>query len=304
VSHSHAHSHSRPHGPDRAQSKRALLAVLALTSVFTVVEVVAGVLSGSLALLADAGHMLSDSLSLGVALFAIWLAERPPTPNRSFGYQRAEILAALANGVTLVAISVWIFIEAYGRFDDPPEVTGSTMLVVAVAGLLVNAVGARILWRSGAESLNMSAALRHVLADLLGSLGVIVAALVILATDWLYADPLVSVLIGLLILASSWGVLRDATRVLIEASPAGLDASEVGTAMAEIEGVVEVHDLHLWEVTSGFPALSAHVLADPEADCPSLRLALEARLAERFAIEHTTLQVENVPPRLIQIEDT
>ncbi len=298
------HSHAHSHGPDRAQSRRALLAVLALTSVFTVVEIVAGVLSGSLALIADAGHMLSDSLSLGVALFAIWLAERPPTPNRSFGYQRAEILAALANGVTLVAISVWIFIEAAGRFGDPPDVAGSTMLIVAVVGLLVNAIGARILWRSGAESLNMSAALRHVFADLLGSLGVIVAALVILATGWLYADPLVSVLIGLLILGSSWGVLRDATRVLIEASPAGLDATEVGTSMADTDGVVEVHDLHLWEVTSGFPALSAHVLANPEADCPALRLTLERELAEGFGIEHTTLQIENVPPKLIQIEDT
>jgi len=179
------------------------------------VEVVGGLITGSLALLADAGHMLSDALSLGVALFAVWLAGRPSTPNRSFGYKRAEILAALFNGATLVAISVWIFIEAYHRFREPPEILGGWMLVVAAVGLVVNAAGAAILSRSGGESLNLQGALRHVVADILGSLGALAAALMILATGWYYADPIISVLIGLLVLGSSWKLLRDSTNVLL-----------------------------------------------------------------------------------------
>ncbi len=194
---------------DRVGAKRALKLTLALTTAFLVVEVAGGLISGSLALLADAAHMLSDSLSLGVALFAAWLAGRPGGPSRTFGYRRAEILAALFNGVTLVAISIWIFIEAGIRFGDPPEVEAGLMLAVAAVGLVVNLVAARILHAHSGESLNVSAALRHVVADVLGSFGVIVAALVILATDWEYADPAISVAIGVLILTSSWSILRD-----------------------------------------------------------------------------------------------
>jgi cobalt-zinc-cadmium efflux system protein len=268
--------------------------VLLLTIVFAVAEAAGGLLTGSLALLADAGHMLSDSASLAIALFAFWLSGRPATPERSFGYKRAEILAALANGVTLVAISIWIFVEAYRRLFDPPEILGGWMLAVAVLGLLVNAVGALIVSRSERESLNLQGAMRHLVADVLGSAGAIAAAGIILMTGWRYADPIVSVLIGLLILASSWTLLRDSLNVLLEATPRGIDASAVGRRMAAADGVVEVHDLHIWTITSGFPALAAHVLVGREENCHARRRDLEDLLAREYGIEHTTLQVDHV----------
>jgi len=301
-----AHTHGHRHGDERrSANRRVLAAVLALTASFTVVEFIGGLLTGSLALLADAGHMLSDTLALALAFLASWLASRPATPQRSFGLQRAEILAALANGVTLVAISIWIFVEAYRRLGDPPEVLGSWMLAVAAAGLLVNLTAAGVLMRGERESLNVQAALRHVLADALGSVAAIVAALVILATGWLYADPLVSALIGLLILASSWGVLRDSVGILLEAAPRGIDASEVGRRLSSAPGVAEVHDLHIWTITSGFPALAAHVLVPPGEDCHARRRELEELIRREYGIEHTTLQVEHLHHRgrLVTIGD-
>jgi cobalt-zinc-cadmium efflux system protein len=288
------------HGRD--QSRRALTWTVALTVTFTVVELVGGLLTDSLALLADAAHMLSDDLSLGLALVAVWLAGRPPSPRRTFGYQRAEILAALFNGVTLVVISVLIFIEAVRRFSDPPDVVGGWMLVIACGGLAVNLIAARILYGAGTESLNVSAAFRHVLADLAGSVGVIVAALIILITGWEYADPLVSALIGVLVLASSWSIIRDSGTILLEASPRGLNVEDVGTAMASVPGVVEVHDLHVWTITSGFPALAAHVTVGRDSDCHAKRRDLEGMLAERFGLEHTTIQVDHEGGELLQIE--
>jgi cobalt-zinc-cadmium efflux system protein len=290
VAHTHEHEHGT-HG--REGSSRALAIVLAITASFTVVEVAGGLLTGSLALLADAGHMLSDNLSLGLALFAAWLAGRPATPERSFGYRRAEILAALANGVALVAISIWVFVEAISRFREPTEVLGVPMLAVAALGLVVNAAGALILSRSGGESLNVEGAMRHVIADALGSVGAMAAAGVIILTGWRYADPLISAAIGILILASSWTLLRDSTNVLLEATPRGLDAEEVGRKMAAAEGVTEVHDLHIWTITSGFPALSAHVLVGHHEDCHARRRDLEELLAQEFGISHTTLQVDH-----------
>jgi cobalt-zinc-cadmium efflux system protein len=287
--HEHEHTVNVRNG-----NRRALVVVLALTASFTVVEIIGGLLTGSLALLADAGHMLSDNLSLGVALFAAWLAGRPATPEKSFGYRRAEILAALANGVTLVAISIWVFVEAYARFREPTEVLGGPMLAVAALGLLVNAVGAAILYRSGGESLNVQGAMRHVLADALGSVGAMVAAAIIIQTGWRYADPLISVAIGILILGSSWALLRDSTNILLEATPRGLDAEEVGRKMAAAEGIIEVHDLHIWTITSGFPALSAHVLVGGHEDCHARRRELEELLSQEFDISHTTLQVDHV----------
>lgn len=290
----HAHSHSQaPDHEVRARSRRSLTLVLCLTAAFTVAEVIGGVLTHSLALLADAGHMLSDSISLAVALISARLAELPTTANRSFGLRRAEVLGALFNGVTLVAIAIWVFVEAIGRLDDPPEVLGAGMLAVALAGVLVNLVAVSILHRGGGSSLNVRAALRHVIADLLGSLGAVLAAVVILATGWLEADPLVSVLIGVLVLASSWSILRDSVAVLLEGTPRGIDADTVGRAMAGVQGVVEVHDLHIWTVTSGFSALAAHVLVRPGDDCHARRREIEATLRRRFGIEHTTLQVDH-----------
>jgi cobalt-zinc-cadmium efflux system protein len=272
---------------------RALAAVLALTVGLTIVEAIGGVWTGSLALLADAGHMLADDVSLALALLALWIARKPPTPERSFGYRRAEILAALANGVALVAIAIWIFVEAAQRLRSPPEIRGGWMLAVAAVGLAGNGVAAAVLVRTGTANLNLRAALRHVLADLLGSAGAIVAALVVLLTGWLLADPVVGMLIGLLILASSWSILRDSVSILLESTPRELDAREVGSALSSAAGVVEVHDLHIWTITSGFPALSAHVLVGSGEDCHARRRQLEALLDERFAIGHTTLQVEH-----------
>jgi cobalt-zinc-cadmium efflux system protein len=266
--------HDHQHGENaRKGNRRALAVVLALTASFTVVEIIGGLLTGSLALLADAGHMLSDNLSLGIALFAAWLAGRPATPEKSFGYRRAEILAALVNGMTLVAISLWVFVEAYSRLREPTEVLGTPMLAVAALGLLVNVAGAIVLYRSGGESLNVEGAMRHVVAD---------------------ADPLISVAIGLLILGSSWKLLRDSTNILLEATPSNLNAEEVGHKMAAADGVVEVHDLHIWTITSGFPALAAHVLVGKEEDCHARRRELEELLAHEFDISHTTLQVDHV----------
>jgi cobalt-zinc-cadmium efflux system protein len=290
VAHDHAHGTANARG----KSQRALAVVLALTATFTVAEVVGGLLTGSLALLADAGHMLSDNFSIGLALFAAWAAAKPPTPNRSFGFKRAEILAALVNGVTLVAISIWIFFEAFRRLQSPPEILAGPMLLVATLGLLVNVAGAVILSRSGTENLNVQGALRHVLADLLGSVGAISAALVILLTGWRYADPLVSVLIALLVLASSWRLLRESTTILLEGAPSGLDANEIGERMVGVRGVREVHDLHVWTITSGFPSLSAHVLVGEHEDCHARRRDLERLLASEYGIEHTTLQVDHV----------
>jgi cobalt-zinc-cadmium efflux system protein len=282
------------HGRQDAD-RRALGAALALVAAFLGVEVAAGLLADSLALLADAGHMLSDTGTLALALFAAWVARRPATPSRSFGYRRAEILAALVNGLALVAVAVWIFVEAGRRLGDPGEPLGGWMLGVGALGLAVNVAAAAILARRGSQSLNVRAALRHVLADLAGSLGVIAAGTAILVTGWDYADPVVSVVIGLLVLASSWTILRDSTHVLLEATPRGLDAREVGRAMAAHPGVREVHDLHVWTITSGFAALSAHVLVDAGADCHALRAELEQTLRDRFELEHTTLQVEHAP---------
>jgi cobalt-zinc-cadmium efflux system protein len=285
------HDHASDSGGD--SRRRALALALGITAAYTVAEIIGGLLADSLALLADAGHMLSDNVALGLALFAIWLAAKPPTPERTFGYKRAEILAALANGVALVAIAIWIFVEAVRRLEQPPEVLGGLMLVVALVGLVVNTAAGLVLWRGRDGSLNVGAAFRHVVADLLGSVGVIVAAIVILLTGWTQADAVISVLIGLLILVSAWTILRDSTRILLEATPKGINAEEVARVMADHSSVTDVHDLHVWEVTSGFPALSAHVLVLPGADCHRIRRELERSLTERFAIDHTTLQVDH-----------
>ena len=295
------HFHGLP-GGERAGDRRALAIALALTATYTVVEVVGGLLTGSLALLADAGHMLSDNVSIALALFAAWIAAKPPTPERTYGFKRVEILVALANGATLVIVSLWIFYEAFQRFQDPPDVLGGWMLVVGVVGIGVNLGGGAILFRARRESLNAEAAFRHVLADLLGSLGVVVAAVVILATGWLEADPLVSVLIGVLVLASSWSILRDSTSILLEAAPRGLDPRAVGESLARAPGGVEVPALHIWTITAGGPALSAHGLVGRGEDCHGRRRELERLLGDVFGFEHTTLQVDHVGvDRLVEI---
>jgi cobalt-zinc-cadmium efflux system protein len=284
------------------ESRRALALALVLTASYTVVEVVGGVLAGSLALLADAVHMLSDNIALAAALVAAWLAAKPATSERTYGYKRAEVLAALANGVLLVALAIWIFVEAVLRLRDPGDVLGGWMLAIALVGLAVNVAAGLVLSRARDTSLNVEAAFRHVFADLLGSVGVAVAAVVILATGWVEADPLVGMLIGVLVLASAWSILRDSTEILLESTPRGLDADALGRRLARAPGVVEVHDLHVWTITSGFPALSAHVLVRPGEDCHGRRRELERLLHDEFGIDHTTLQVDHADEgRLVEL---
>jgi cobalt-zinc-cadmium efflux system protein len=283
----HAHDHGR------LESRRALGVALGLTAAYTAVEVVGGLLTGSLALLADAVHMLSDNVALVLALVAVWLASRPTTPERTYGYKRAEVLAALANGVLLVALAIWIFVEAAMRLRHPGDVLGGWMLVIAVLGIAVNVGAGLALFGSRRNSINVEAAFRHVVGDLLGSIGVAVAALVIVITGWTQADALVSILIGVLVLASAWGIVRDSTSILLEAAPRGIDTELLGRRLAGAPGVVEIHDLHVWTITSGFPALSAHVLVRPGDDCHARRRELERVLHDEFEIEHTTLQVDH-----------
>jgi cobalt-zinc-cadmium efflux system protein len=280
----------------RAQNRRTLGFVLALTASITVVELIGGLLTGSLALLADAVHMLSDNVAISLALVALWLAARPSTPERSFGYQRAEILAALVNGAVLVALAIWIFVEAYGRFGDPPDILGGWMLAVAAAGLAGNLAAASLLTRAAHSSLNMRAVLRHVLADAAGSAGVVVAALVVVTTGWRYADPVAGVMIAVLVLASSFSVLRESVHILLEGTPRGIDARELAARLTRVPGVVDVHDLHVWTITSGFTALAAHVLVQPGNDCHARRRELETLLEREYGIEHTTLQVDHARP--------
>jgi cobalt-zinc-cadmium efflux system protein len=279
------------HGHARSGT-RALAVALLLVLGFAAVELAAGLFSGSIALLADAGHMVSDALALGLALFAAWLARRPPTPERTFGWRRAEILAALANGVLLVALGLWILVESLRRLDDPPSVEGGYVLAAGIVGLAVNLAAARVLHGAGG-GLNVRAALLHVLADLASSVGVVVAALLLLVAGWELADPIAGLLIGGLVLASTVGILRESVEILLEGAPAGIDTAELGEALRSVAKVVDVHDLHVWTITSGFPALSAHVLVEPRADCHGIRRELELVLRDRFELTHSTLQVEH-----------
>jgi len=285
--HGHDHRHHRASG-----NQRRLALTLVLAAGYMVVEVVGGLLTNSLALLSDAGHMLSDVAALGLSLFAVWVAERPPTPRRTFGYYRAEILAALVNGAALIAVCLYIFVEAYHRWRQPPEVQGPTMTAIAVGGLAVNLLGLWILREGREESLNVRGAWLHVLGDALGSVGAIVAGGLIWAFSWQWADPLASVLIGLLVIYSSWRLLAEAVSVLLENAPRGIDVDEVHRTIRDVPGVLSVHDLHVWSITSGMDCLSAHVVAaEGEPHAPLLGRIRDA-LRAQFGIHHLTIQIE------------
>lgn len=286
MSHGHGHQHGR------AGSRRRLALTLVLAAGYMVAEVVGGLLTNSLALLADAGHMLSDVAALALSLFALWIAERPPTPRRTYGYYRAEILAALANGATLVAISVYIFVEAYHRLWQPPEVQGPGMLAVAVGGLGVNLIGLWLLHGGRRESLNLRGAWLHVLTDALGSVGAIAAAGLIWAFRWAWADPVASLLIGLLVVYSSWRLLAESVAVLMESAPKGIDVDEVQRTMKDVPGVLAVHDLHVWTISSGLDCLSAHAVAAEGVSHAALLKSLRQTLHERFGLDHLTIQIE------------
>jgi len=274
---------------------------LAINIALVVVGVGGALLFDSVALLADAGHVLSDVAAIGIGLAAAAMAARPARGRRTFGFQRAEILAALVNGLVLVAVAVIVFIEAIGRLSDPPDVKGGGVIVVGVIALIGNVVATAALAAGDREDLNLEAVLRHSAADALGSIGVVVAGVVIVATGWGYADPITGLIIGVLILAGSVGVVKDALDVLMEAAPPGINVQEIGEAMAAVPGVREVHDLHVWTVTSGFPALAAHVRTSPDEDVDEVRERVEVVLHEQFSIHHTTLQT--MPEKLLTLED-
>jgi cobalt-zinc-cadmium efflux system protein len=275
-----------------SRHRRQLATVLAITGTFVVVEIIAAFMTGSLALLAEAGHMLTDVGSLGLALFAIWFAERPAGPEKTFGYYRAEILAALVNALLLLFVAGFIFYEAFGRLQEPPEIDTVPMVAVAAVGLLVNVVGVWLLHRSAEESLNMQAAFWEVVSDALSSVGVIAGGLIMLTTGFFLIDPILSVLIGVAILPRTWRLLNRALNVLLEGSPAHINVAEVREAMLRVPGVRDVHDLHIWTITSGFEAMSGHVIASDSANRRALLEELQRLMRDRFSIEHLTVQIE------------
>lgn len=274
-----------------ANHARALRLALGITLVFMLAEAVGGLFANSLALLADAGHMLGDGASLGLALFAAWMAQRPPTPNRTYGYLRLEILAALVNGATLLVIAAAIVWQAARRLVAPPQVHSGLMLAVAALGLVANVVTLRLLHRGHAHSLNLRAAYLHVLGDLLGSGGALLAGLVIALTGWTPADAIASAAIALLILAGAWRVLRDSVDVLLEATPRHIALADVERALTTVPGVASVHDLHVWTVTSGMVAMTGHAVLDDLSRAADVLATVEQRMAE-LGIHHVTVQLE------------
>ena len=305
---SHAHHAHGGHGHvHRTSDQQALKAALALIVGFMGVEVAAGVVGSSLALLSDAAHMLTDAAALALALLAARLAARPAAGAMTYGLGRAEILSAQANGVTLLVLSVLIVYESIRRLVSPPAVEGSLVLVVALVGVAVNLLAARILAAQsdgGRRSLNLEGSYRHILTDLFGFVATAIAGLVILTTGFQRADAIASLIVAGLMLHAGSGLVRASARVFMEAAPAGVDPEAIGRHLVAQPGVVQVHDLHVWEVTSGFPALSAHVVARAGDDCHELRRRLQVILADRFQIEHTTLQVDHevAPQAPLQIE--
>ncbi len=259
-----------------------------------IVEVVGSIISGSLALLADAGHMLTDSAAIALALFAMWLSGRSATIGRTFGYHRTEVLAALVNTLSLWLIAGWIFFEAYQRFWETPELEGTVLFSVGLVGLVVNIAAAYILHAAAGESLNVEGAYQHVLADLLGSVGAVLSGVLVLAFEWWIADPILSVIIGLLILKSSWSLFMGVFKVLLEGTPDSVDMYELCSEMEEVEGVTLVHDVHAWTITSGYNAFTAHVLVDPtySGDSGDLLTSLR-KIARRYDLTHITLQLEH-----------
>ena len=299
MGHSH-HGHS--HGASADADRGKLWIALALILGFMAVEVVAGILANSLALLSDAAHMLTDAAAIGLSLIAIRLSRRPAGGAMTFGLKRVEILSAQANGVTLLVLAALIAYEGVRRLFDPPGVDGGLVLFVALAGVAVNLAATAVLAKANRRSLNVEGSFQHLLTDLYAFLGTAIAAAVILLTGFDRADPIASLLVAALMLRSAYVLLRESGRIFLEASPKGLDPDRIGRRMAEQPGVVDVHDLHVWEVTSEFPALAAHVMVRSKTDCHRARFELAELLQREFGIQHTTLQVEHEPDHLVQIE--
>jgi cobalt-zinc-cadmium efflux system protein len=291
----HQHDH-------RAADRRSLSIALSLIITVMIGEVVAGLLAGSIALLADAGHMLTDAAAIVAGLLAARLASRPASGSWTFGLARAEVLSAQANGVTLLLAAVLIGIEAIRRLVHPTEVQGGVVVAVALAGIVINLVVSRVLAHGARHSINVDGVFKHILTDVFAFAGTAIAGVVVLTTDYQRADPIASLVVVALMLATAYGLLAKTGRVLLEAAPEGLTPSAIVADVLADDRVASVHDVHVWLITSGFPALSAHVLVEPSADCHAVRRDLEALLANRYAIEHTTLQVDHAAEHLLSIE--
>jgi cobalt-zinc-cadmium efflux system protein len=299
----HPHTHGHALELRRADSRRRLWIALAINGSMVAIGVAGGIVTGSLAVLADAGHLLSDAGSIGLALFAASLASRPAGARRTFGYQRSEVLAALVNGLLLVAVAIAVAIAAVGRLGDPPGIEGGGVLLLGLLGLAGNVAAAVVLAGGGREDLNLEGALRHSLADALGSLGVVVAGGFVLLGGSPVIDPIVGLAIAALVLASSWRLIKEPFEVLMESAPEGLDVDAVGESICGEPGVRSVHDLHVWTVTPGFGALAAHVVVAAGSDRDLISRRLEVLLRQRFDIDHTTLQMEEEAAQgLLEVE--
>jgi cobalt-zinc-cadmium efflux system protein len=298
----HDHDHGHAHGVSADADSRKLAIALALILGFMCFEVAAGIVAESLALLSDAAHMLTDAGALALSLVAIRLARRPAAGAMTYGLKRSEILAAAINGSTLLVLGVLIVVEGVRRIVNPPDVEGGVVLVVALVGIAVNLVATGVLASANRQSLNIEGAFQHIITDLAAFVGTAIAGAVVLATGFTEADGIAALFVAALMLRAAYMLLRESGRVFLEAAPRGLDPEAIGQRMAGTPGVCEVHDLHVWEVTSGFPAMSAHILVGRNTDCHDVRRTLEVLLHDEFEIEHTTLQVEHEGGDLLEIE--
>lgn len=297
--HSHHHHHGHSHGHNhfeeaREGNKKGLIIALLVTTIIMFLEFFGGLITNSLALLSDSGHMLSDASSLLLSLVAIWFASKPASANKSYGFYRFEILAALFNGVTLFVIAGFIVWEAYGRFFEPPTVASGSMMLIASVGLFANLFSAWSLMRKGdvKNNVNLRSAYLHVLGDALGSVGAIIAGILMLLFDWYVADPIISVLVALLILKSAWGVIKHSTHILMEGTPSSINQDEVKSVLLEIKGVIDVHDLHIWTITSGLDSFSCHILVEDHINSQEVLQEAINKMHDIFHIEHTTIQIE------------
>ncbi|OAB44407.1 cation diffusion facilitator family transporter [Paenibacillus glacialis] len=296
--HGHGHSHDHSHGhfeEAREGNKKGLIIALVITAGIMFLEFFGGIITNSLALLSDSGHMLSDTSSLLLSLIAIWFASRPASPKKSYGYYRFEILAALFNGISLFVIAGFIVWEAIGRFSEPPTVASGAMMLIASIGLLANLISAWSLMRKGdvKNNVNLRSAYLHILGDALGSVGAIVAGVFMLLFDWYIADPIISVIVALLILKSAWGVIKHSVHILMEGTPLTINQAEVKTFLEKIDGVIDVHDLHIWTITSGLDSLSCHMLIEDDKNSQTILQEAINIIREKLKIEHTTIQIEN-----------
>jgi cobalt-zinc-cadmium efflux system protein len=303
--HVHGHEGGHSHAPavTGARSARYLAGALALIVGFMAVELVVGIVASSLALISDAGHMLTDAAAIALALVAARLAVRPAKGNLTYGLKRVEILSAQANGITLWLLAAWFVYEAIRRLLSPPEVAGGLVLITALVGIVVNIGASWLVARADRRSLNVEGAFQHILNDLFAFITTAIAGLIILLTGWGQADAIAALVVAALMARAGWGLIRDSWRIFLEAAPRGVDVAAIDRDLHQVDGVLDIHDLHVWEVTSGFPALSAHILVDPSRDCHERRRTITTLLHDRYGLDHTTLQVDHPNPTVVTADE-